>query len=184
LRGRHRTEGRNLRYSHLSRPKSQVYKVLFWSSSMFFLFASSSFLLDSVKLLLLPCPDCRQNATQNRKNQLCSQSTPPPASGILTIDANARSCKNESSTRDSAWLGQQCRSLSDKPLHIVDLRRVNAIFGRNLVNGFVSGNCLACHSGLELSCVPFTLRHNSLQFHATIPQRYYPIYWSEKPGVL
>jgi APA family basic amino acid/polyamine antiporter len=32
--------------------------------------------------------------------------------------------------------------------------------------------------------VSFTLRHNSLPIHATIPQRHYLIYWSENPGVL
>ena len=47
-----------------------------------------------------------------------------------------------------------------------------------------AGNRLPRHPVLELPCVPFTLCHNSLQFHATIPQRYYPIYWSEKPAVL
>jgi len=69
-------------------------------------------------------------------------------------------------------------------LPLVDLRGMNAVFSRNLVDGLVSGNRLNCHPGLKLPRMLPSLCHNSLLSDPTIPQQHYLIHWSEKPGVL
>ena len=44
--------------------------------------------------------------------------------------------------------------------------------------------CLRPDQSLQANGEPFTLCHNSLLIHATIPQQHYLIYWSENPAVL
>jgi len=69
-------------------------------------------------------------------------------------------------------------------LPLVELRGMNPLVSRDLVDRLVSGNRLARHPGLELPVMLPSLCHSSLLSDATIPQRYYLIHWSKKPGVL
>jgi hypothetical protein len=69
-------------------------------------------------------------------------------------------------------------------LPLVNLGCMNTVFGRNLVDRLVSCDGLYGYTRLELTGMLPSLCHNSLVSDATIPQRHYLIYWSEKVGVL
>jgi hypothetical protein len=69
-------------------------------------------------------------------------------------------------------------------LPFVNLGRMNAVFGRNLVDRLVSRDGLNGYTRLKLTGMLPSMCHNSLLSEATIPQRHYLIYWPEKVGVL
>jgi hypothetical protein len=76
------------------------------------------------------------------------------------------------------------KMLQSLVLPLVNLGRMNPIFGRNLVDCLVSRDGLYGYTCLELSGMLPSLCHYSLLSEATILQLYYLSYWSEKVGVL
>ena len=61
-------------------------------------------------------------------------------------------------------------------LPLVDLRGMNPVFSRNLVDGFVPGNRLDCLPGLELPAMLSPLCYSSLLSDGAISQRHYLIH--------
>jgi hypothetical protein len=77
-------------YSQLVGPKCSIFKVVFCSSSPFFLFASFSFLLNIVTLLHLPNTPALEPQTANLPWPDRCRNTPRQGSCNPAIDADAR----------------------------------------------------------------------------------------------
>jgi hypothetical protein len=99
-----------LGYSRLIGPKCSFFKVVFCSSSPFFLFASFSFLLNIVTLLHLPkTPGLKPRTASPPWPNRC-RNTPRQGSCTPAIHADARCCKGQNNHSNHAGLHPQLRN--------------------------------------------------------------------------